>query len=92
MADSTRPIVVCVGGSIAAYKACDLVSTLIQAGHVVEVVMTEAAERALLKLTLRRTGGDQKAAAELLGVARNTLRAKAIRFGLIQPRPRRAEP
>ncbi|MDA1195321.1 MAG: phosphopantothenoylcysteine decarboxylase [Planctomycetota bacterium] len=45
MADSTRPIVVCVGGSIAAYKACDLVSTLIQAGHVVEVVMTEAAER-----------------------------------------------
>ena len=38
-------IVVCVGGSIAAYKACDLVSKLVQAGHHVEVVMSETAER-----------------------------------------------
>ena len=38
-------IVVCVGGSIAAYKACDLVSKLVQANHHVDVVMTEAAER-----------------------------------------------
>lgn len=38
-------IVVCVGGSIAAYKACDLVSKLVQAGHRVDVVMSEAAER-----------------------------------------------
>ena len=38
-------IVVCVGGSIAAYKACDLVSKLVQAGHHVDVVMTRAAER-----------------------------------------------
>lgn len=34
-----------VGGSIAAYKACDLTSMLVQAGHDVDVVMTEAAER-----------------------------------------------
>lgn len=38
-------IVVCVGGSIAVYKACDLVSKLVQADHHVDVVMTEAAER-----------------------------------------------
>ena len=38
-------IVVCVGGSIAAYKACDLVSKLVQAKHHVDVVMTETAER-----------------------------------------------
>lgn len=36
-------IVVCVGGSIAAYKACDLVSKLVQDGHTVDVVMTRAA-------------------------------------------------
>ncbi len=44
-APAARRIVVCVGGSIAAYKACDLVSKLVQAGHAVEVVMTAAAER-----------------------------------------------
>ena len=38
-------VVVCVGGSIAAYKACDLVSKLVQRGHVVDVVMSSAAER-----------------------------------------------
>lgn len=38
-------IVVCVGGSIAAWKACDVVSKLVQADHRVDVVMTETAER-----------------------------------------------
>lgn len=38
-------LVLCVGGSIAAYKACDLASKLVQAGHHVDVVMSEAAER-----------------------------------------------
>ena len=38
-------ILVGVGGSIAAYKACDLVSKLVQAGHVVDVAMTRAALR-----------------------------------------------
>jgi phosphopantothenoylcysteine decarboxylase/phosphopantothenate--cysteine ligase len=36
-------IVLCVGGSIAAYKACDLTSRLVQEGHVVDVVMTRMA-------------------------------------------------
>lgn len=43
---STTPrasVVVGVGGSIAAYKACDLVSRLVQAGHRVDVVLTRAA-------------------------------------------------
>lgn len=38
-------IVLCVGGSIAAYKACDLVSKLVQDDHRVDVVMTPTAER-----------------------------------------------
>ncbi len=33
-----------VGGSIAAYKACDLASRLVQDGHAVDVVMTRAAQ------------------------------------------------
>ena len=47
MADEaqTLRVVVGVGGSIAAYKACDLVSRLVQTGAHVEVVMTRAAER-----------------------------------------------
>ena len=40
-----KRLVICVGGSIAAYKACDLVSKFVQAGHAVDVVMTSAAER-----------------------------------------------
>ena len=36
-------IVLGVSGSVAAYKACDLASKLVQDGHVVDVVMTEAA-------------------------------------------------
>lgn len=36
-------VVLGVGGSIAAYKACDLASKLVQAGHTVDVVMTKAA-------------------------------------------------
>jgi phosphopantothenoylcysteine synthetase/decarboxylase len=38
-------IVLGVGGSIAAYKACDLASKLVQAGHRLDVVMTRAAEQ-----------------------------------------------
>ena len=36
-------IVLAVGGSIAAYKACDLTSKCVQAGHEVDVVMTREA-------------------------------------------------
>jgi phosphopantothenoylcysteine decarboxylase/phosphopantothenate--cysteine ligase len=38
-------IVLGVSGSIAAWKACDLASQLVQAGETVDVVMTRAAER-----------------------------------------------
>ncbi|MFT5582687.1 MAG: DNA-binding NtrC family response regulator [Cognaticolwellia sp.] len=47
-------------------------------------LVIEATERALVRLALSRTGGDQKAAAKLLGVARNTLHSKAVRLGLRQ--------
>lgn len=40
-----REIVLGVTGGIAAYKAADLCSKLVQAGHSVTAVMTEAAER-----------------------------------------------
>ena len=51
-------------------------------------LVVDASERALLRIVLGRTGGNQKAAAEMLGVARNTLRTKAIAFGLVEPRRR----
>ena len=43
-------------------------------------LVLDATERALVRLALTRTGGNQKAAAELLGVARNTLRARIDRL------------
>jgi phosphopantothenoylcysteine decarboxylase/phosphopantothenate--cysteine ligase len=36
-------IVLCVGGSVAAWKACDLASKLVQAGHEVDTMLTEHA-------------------------------------------------
>jgi phosphopantothenoylcysteine synthetase/decarboxylase len=44
-------VVICVGGSVAAYKACDLVSKLVQAGHRVDVVLTRMALRFLHPLS-----------------------------------------
>jgi phosphopantothenoylcysteine decarboxylase/phosphopantothenate--cysteine ligase len=40
-----------VGGGIAAYKACELASRLTQAGHTVDVIMTEAARQFVAPLT-----------------------------------------
>ena len=51
-------------------------------------LVIEATERALLGVVMGRTGGNQKGAAEMLGLARNTLRTKAIAFGLVEPRRR----
>lgn len=45
-------------------------------------LVTEAAERALLRLALARTGGNRKATALLLGVARNTLSSRSRALGL----------
>ena len=46
----------------------------------------DATSRALLRLALARTGGNQKAAAALLGVARNTLISRARGLGVLEPR------
>jgi phosphopantothenoylcysteine decarboxylase/phosphopantothenate--cysteine ligase len=48
-----KRVVVCVGGSIAAYKACDLVSKLVQAGRQVDVAMTSMACRFVQPLSFR---------------------------------------
>ena len=52
-------------------------------------LVIEATERALIRVVLARTGGNQKGAALLLGVARNTLRSKALQLGLLEPTRRR---
>ena len=48
-----KTIILGVTGSIAAYKAADIASKLVQAGAVVEVVMTESAQRFVTPLTFR---------------------------------------
>jgi phosphopantothenoylcysteine synthetase/decarboxylase len=48
-----KRIVLGVTGSIAAYKAADLTSRLVQAGASVHVVMTEAATRIVAPITLK---------------------------------------
>ncbi len=52
-----KTIVLGVSGSIAAYKAADLTSKLVQAGARVNVVMTEAATRFITPLTFRSLTG-----------------------------------
>ncbi len=52
-----RRIVVGMGGGIACYKIASLVSTLAQAGAVVEVVMTDAAQRFVTPLTFESLSG-----------------------------------
>jgi DNA-binding NtrC family response regulator len=49
-------------------------------------LVIDATERALLRLALARTAGNQKAAAELLGIARNTLRERMARLDPLQER------
>jgi len=49
----SRTILVGVTGSIAAFKAADLVSKLVKRGHEVHVVMTAAAGEFITPLTLR---------------------------------------
>lgn len=44
--------------------------------HALHEMVMHAVERPLLKFALERSGGNQSAAAELLGINRNTLRKK----------------
>ncbi len=48
-----KTIILGITGSIAAYKAADIASKLVQAGARVEVIMTESAQRFITPLTLR---------------------------------------
>jgi len=58
--DSTlhnKQIVIGLSGGIACYKIADLVSSLVQLGAIVDVVMTEAATKFITPLTLESLSG-----------------------------------
>jgi len=57
-----------------------------------EGVSLEAIERALLVAALAKSGGNQSAAARLLGVSRDTLRYRIEKYGLADGAPRAADP
>jgi phosphopantothenoylcysteine decarboxylase / phosphopantothenate---cysteine ligase len=52
-----RTVVVCVGGGIAAYKACELVRLVVKGGGTARVAMTPAATRFVGPLTLQALSG-----------------------------------
>jgi hypothetical protein len=49
---SGRRVLIGIGGSIAAYKVCELVSTLFKAGAEVKVILTNSAQAFITPLTL----------------------------------------
>lgn len=51
--------------------------------HALHQMVLQAVERPLLKFALQRAGGNQSAAAELLGINRNTLRKKLQDYNLL---------
>ena len=51
-------ILVCVGGGIAAYKACELVRRLRDAGAAVRVAMTDSAQRFVTPATFQALSGE----------------------------------
>jgi phosphopantothenoylcysteine decarboxylase/phosphopantothenate--cysteine ligase len=52
-----KNVVLCVCGSIAAYKAADLTSKLVQAGAVVDVILSQAAREFVTPFTFRALTG-----------------------------------
>jgi Fis family transcriptional regulator len=50
--------------------------------HALHGMVMHAVERPLLQFAMRRTNGNQSAAAELLGINRNTLRKKLTEYRL----------
>jgi phosphopantothenoylcysteine decarboxylase/phosphopantothenate--cysteine ligase len=47
-----KKVVICIGGGIAAYKVCEVVSQLFQAGVEVRAILTETAEKFITPLTV----------------------------------------
>lgn len=47
-----RRVLICIGGGIAAYKVCEVVSTLFKAGAEVRVILTRSAQEFITPLTL----------------------------------------
>ena len=52
-------ILVCITGSIAAYKSVDLVRLFKKNGHQVQVVMTDSAKEFITPLTLQAISGNK---------------------------------
>ena len=50
--------------------------------HALHEMVLQAVERPLLKFAIERTNGNQSAAADLLGINRNTLRKKLTEYRL----------
>lgn len=50
--------------------------------HALHEMVLQATERPLIKFAIERTNGNQSAAAELLGINRNTLRKKLTEYRL----------
>ncbi|MFN7854621.1 bifunctional phosphopantothenoylcysteine decarboxylase/phosphopantothenate--cysteine ligase CoaBC [Anabaena sp. AL09] len=48
----SKRVIICVGGGIAAYKVCELVSTLFKSGLEVRVILTKSAQEFITPLTL----------------------------------------
>ncbi len=57
MAISARRVLLCVGGGIAAYKACELARLLVKGGAQVRVALTPAAQRFVTALTFQALTG-----------------------------------